>query len=185
MATMGFKMGLSWDLAWFSHHWCIPSIFANAVRSQASLCLVLCTSLSSVTVGLVRRPKSWLEPEKDMGLKMFEALTIHIRYYELMYIYDNIILYDIVIRRFQGISGFEAVWTCSKRTYVILSQWESYWFNFCRWHRNPDVGQTSDPEREITGAIIDNSLVAGLEHFSFFHILWIKIPTDFPIFQDG
>jgi len=31
----------------------------------------------------------------------------------------------------------------------------------------------------------NGSLVGGLEHFLFFHILGIIIPTDFHIFQDG
>jgi len=33
--------------------------------------------------------------------------------------------------------------------------------------------------------IVDHHLVGGLEHFLFFHILGIIIPTDFHIFQKG
>ena len=33
--------------------------------------------------------------------------------------------------------------------------------------------------------VTEKTLVGGLEHFLFFHIFGIIIPTDFPIFQRG
>ena len=167
--SMAFKMGLSWDLAWFSHHWCIPSIWTRTLTTFAGFVVFGSLHLlEQCHSGLGPTAKVMAGTRERHGLEdVWSIDNTHKILWTYVYLWLYIILYDIVIRRFQGISGFEAVWTCSKRTYVILSQWDSYWFKFCRWHRNPDVGQTSDPEREIPGAIIDNSLVAGLEHFYF------------------
>ena len=53
------------------------------------------------------------------------------------------------------------------------------------WELDIFFFENQQHQKPNLGWVENNQLIGGLEHFLFFHILGIIIPTDFHIFQRG
>ena len=73
------------------------------------------------------------------------------------------------------------------KVYMKIKDSTKFWDEFIKSQRTylhiiEVLGMESDRNADDLGILF---LVGGLEHFLFFHILGIIIPTDFHIFQRG